>query len=140
MPRSATAATEFKALLDAYPAGVQRTAHAARKWVLELLPGATEVVDRKDRVIGYGYGTAYRDMICTLILSKSGVKLGVVNGVDLPDPRHLMEGGGKRHRHVALDAPEDLRRTGLRPLLRAARSAWRRANTSRRLSSNTTAM
>ena len=112
-------------LLGGYPNTVQDIVLEARRVVLLILPGTTEVVDSKARVIGYGYGTGYRDMICTLILSKGGVKLGIVEGASLPDPRHLMEGEGRRHRHVLLQAPSDLRRVGLKPLLRTALSAWR---------------
>jgi hypothetical protein len=116
---------ELLDLLEQYPSGVQETVHAARRVVLSVLPGASEVVDVKARVIGYGYGTGYRDMICTLILSKRGVKLGLVCGASLPDPQRLMEGEGKVHRHVPLTSSEDLGRKGLRPLLRAALAASR---------------
>ena len=129
MPRAANATPALATLLRPYSKNVHDTAFAARRILLAVLPGATEVVDSGARVIGYGYGTGYRDMICTLILSRDGVKLGVVGGAHLPDPRHLMEGKGKLHRHVPLAAPTDLRRPGLKPLVRAALSAWkRRAN------------
>ena len=126
MPRATTQQSEFDALLASYAHSVQETARAARRLVLAVLPGATEVVDAKTRVIGYGYGSGYRDMICTLILSKGGVKLGLVGGAELPDPRQLMEGAGKVHRHVALTAPADVSRPGVKPLVRAAVAAWRR--------------
>jgi len=112
-------------LLEEYPSGVQQIVHTARRVVFAILPGASEVVDIKARVIGYGYGTGYRDMICTLILSKGGVKLGLVGGASLPDPQRLMEGKGKVHRHVPLTSAEDLGRKGLRPLLRGALAASR---------------
>jgi hypothetical protein len=113
-------------LLTQYPSGVQETVDAARQVVFAVLPGASEVVDVKARVIGYGYGTGYRDIICTLILSKRGVKLGLVGGASLPDPRRLMQGEGKVHRYVPLTSAEDLGRQGLRPLLRAALAASRK--------------
>jgi hypothetical protein len=82
-------AKKLAALLERYPESVQSTARAARRFVLAILPGATELVDNSAPVIGYGYGTGYRDMTCTLILSQRGVKLGLVGGADLSDPRHL---------------------------------------------------
>ena len=126
MPSTGTADPAFAALLASYSKGVQDTARAARQLILGLIPGAIEVVDAKTAVIGYGYGTGYKDMVCTLILSKGGVKLGLVGGASLPDPRKLLEGSGKRHRYIPLERPADLRRPGLRPLLRATLSAWRR--------------
>jgi len=124
MTRTPSVDDALSRLLEAYPDKVQVTVHEARRLLLSVLPGAAEVVDSKARVIGYGYGTGYRDMVFTLILSRGGVKLGVVEGATLPDPRHLMEGEGKRHRHVVLQAPSDVRRAGLKPLLRSALSAW----------------
>ena len=126
MPHLATADPEFITLLASYSKEVQGTARAARQLILELIPGAVEVVDTKTGVIGFGYGTGYKDMVCTLILSKGGVKLGLVGGASLPDPRKLLEGSGKVHRYVALSRPADLRRPGVRPLLHATLAAWRR--------------
>ena len=126
MPLAGTADPAFAELLSSYSKGVQDTARAARQLILGLIPGAIEVVDARTAVIGYGYGTGYKDMVCTLILSKGGVKLGLVGGASLPDPRKLLEGSGKVHRYIPLGRPADLRRPGLRPLLHAALSIWRR--------------
>ena len=126
MPYPVTADPEFSTFLASYSKEVQDTARAARQLILELVPGAVEVVDARTAVIGFGYGTGYKDMVCTLILSKGGVKLGLVGGASLPDPRNVLEGSGKVHRYVALGRPADLRRPGVRPLLRATLAAWRR--------------
>ena len=112
-------------LLELYAVAVRDTVQAARRLIFSILPGASEVVDIKAGVIGYGYGTGYRDMICTLILSKRGVKLGLVGGAALPDPQRLMKGTGRVHRYVPLTSAEDLGRKGLKPLLRAALAASR---------------
>ena len=114
------------ALLKSYPKEVQELAYSTRRLVLGMLPGAIEIPDAKARVIGYGYGKGYRDMICTLILSQGGVKLGLTGGASLPDPRGLLEGSGKVHRYVAIQSPADLRQAGVKPLIRAAIAAWRR--------------
>ena len=126
MPRAGTPYPDFAALLASYSKGVQDTTRAARQLILALIPGAIEVVDAKHAVIGYGYGPGYKDMVCTLILSQGGVKLGLIGGASLPDPRKLLEGSGKVHRYIPLGRPADLRRPGLRPLLHATLSAWRR--------------
>jgi hypothetical protein len=132
MPYLATAAPEFATLLASYPKEVQDIARAAQQLILELIPGAVEVVDARTAVIGFGYGTGYKDMVCTLILSKSGVKLGLVGGASLPDPHKVLEGSGKVHRYVPLARPADLRRPGVRPLLRATLAAWRRKSVASR--------
>jgi hypothetical protein len=81
----------------------------------------------------YAYGPGYRGIACTLILSKSGLKLGLPWGVSLPDSHNLLRGGGKVHRHVPLKAVGDLQQPGLRELVGAASRACkeRLANPSR---------
>ena len=112
-------------LLTSYPADVQALASAARLLLSKWLPRVEERVDSSAPVIGYGYGRGYRGTVCTLILSKSGVKLGLVRGAELADPRGLLEGSGKVHRYIQLRAVADLQRAGVRQLVEAGYAAWR---------------
>jgi hypothetical protein len=114
------------ALLREYPDDVQRLAHEARRAVREWLPGADESVDVPARLLSYSYGPGYKGTVCTLILSKKGIKLGLAWGATLPDPRGLLDGSGKVHRHVQLSKPEDLNKAGVKTLVRAARRACRK--------------
>jgi hypothetical protein len=109
---------EVEELLNLYTTDVQEVARGARKLILAAVPEADEMVDLPARVIGYGYGQNYKDLICTIILSKGGVKLGIVGGAALPDPNGLMEGAGKKHRYVVLNEPADLKKPGLKELIR----------------------
>jgi hypothetical protein len=110
--------------LKEYPPAVQDTAQKLRKIIAETIPSLREELDATDRVIGYGLGPGYAGLICTIILSQKGVKLGIVRGAELPDPRHLLEGSGKVHRYVALEKDFDKKSKELPGLLRAAVSAW----------------
>jgi hypothetical protein len=115
----------------AYPPAVQDLALQARSLVLtslRSLPHTDEAVDASARMIGYGCGPGYRGMVCTLIPSRTEVKLGFYRGADLPDPHGLLEGTGKVHRHVRLRAPGDVTKPGLKGLLKAAREAWKERN------------
>jgi hypothetical protein len=67
-------------------------------------------------------------MICTLLLSKSGVKIGFVKGAELPDPARLLEGSGKKHKYIQLKTGSDLNRSGVKQLVEAAHAAWRQRN------------
>ena len=109
---------ELEELLNLYTPEVQELARGARKLILAAVPKANEMVDPSARVIGYGYGQNYKDLICTIILSKGGVKLGIVGGATLSDPSGLMEGAGKKHRYVLLNEPADLKKAGLRELIK----------------------
>jgi hypothetical protein len=121
-----------EALLRPYSAEVQTLAGGARELIHRLLPNVEETVDGSMPMISFGYGPGYRGMVCTLILGKNGVKLGLVRGSELADPRGLLEGSGKVHKYVQLRAPADLRKPGLKPLVAAALAAWRNRQKARR--------
>jgi len=75
--------------------------------------------------MGYGFGAGYSNLICTIIMSKSGVKLGLVGGAPLADPKKLLAGTGQVHRFVQLTAPSDARRPAVKALLKAGVAAWK---------------
>jgi hypothetical protein len=57
-------------------------------------------------------------MICTIILSKKGIKLGFYKGAELPDPKKLLTGSGEVHRYVEIKSEEDIRNPALLELLK----------------------
>ena len=114
------AAREF---LATYPGPVADIGLALRSIIAKAIPEAEETVDRSGRVIGYAIGAGYAGLVCTIIPSKSGVKLGLVGGGDLADAHHLMEGSGKRHRYVQFNTKSDLDRPGVSELIAAAKAA-----------------
>jgi hypothetical protein len=115
--------TDTESFLAGYPPDVRELTVAARSFLRSALPGATETLDESARVIGYGYGPGYKAHVCTLILSRTDVKLGIAWGAELPDPKYLMTGTGKVHRHVPLATIADLKQPGLKTLLKSALSA-----------------
>src|SRR5258708_32265917 len=111
--------------LSGYAAAVQQIARRARTALLKSVPGCAEDLDAGARVIGYGYGPGYSDTVCVLILSKSGVKLGLPEGASFPDPEHLLQGAGRRHRYVPLGTPKVSESPGVRALIANALDACR---------------
>jgi len=118
----------IETFLAGYPPEVRELALAARALLDIALPRAEETLDESAKVIGYGYGPGYKGVVCTLILSQRGVKLGIARGAELPDPKQLMQGSGKVHRHVPLQTIADLKQPGLESLLKAALAAWHKRN------------
>jgi hypothetical protein len=102
---------------------VRDVALALRTLVLTVVPDAREEIDRPAKLVGYSLGPGYAGMVCVIIPSQKGVKLGLVRGAELADPLGLLQGDGKRHRHVAFASLADLRRQGIKPLLRTAVAA-----------------
>ena len=107
-------------LLGAYPDHIRELAEAARRLVLRALPDAHESADATAPLLAYAYAPGNRGMVATNILSRTGVKLGVFEGVKLPDPRALLQGSGKLHRYVQLKTVADLKQPGIGALLKGA--------------------
>ena len=116
---------ELASLLATAEPEIRTLALETREFVNRIVPGADEMIDSKARLIGYGYGPGYADTICVIMLTKKAVNLGIARAVGLPDPHGLLEGTGKRHRHVKLRRSSDLRKPGLRVLLKSAVKAWK---------------
>jgi hypothetical protein len=97
-----------------------------RNFLLIELKDITELPDNSASIIGYGYGTGYKDLICTILLSKKGVKLGFYKGSELPDPKKLLTGTGKVHRFVEIRSEADIRNPELKKLLSTALTAFKK--------------
>src|SRR5436190_12694227 len=123
MKQEAKEVVEFFA---GYPTKVQDLALRLRTIVRSVVPDACETLDRSARIVGYGFGPRYADTICVIIPSQKGVKLGIVRGTELPDPKGLLEGSGKVHRHIVFAERSDLQQPGVKALLASALAAWRK--------------
>lgn len=110
----------FTDFISAYTPPVRELALAARDLVLQVLPGAVEQVDPPSKIIAYGFGTRYQDLVCAIAPYTSHVNLIFARGATLPDPEGLLKGTGKKARHVRIQAPEDLAAPALRSLLETA--------------------
>lgn len=116
------------AFLSNYSETVLQQALALRKIVLANLPGVQEQIDMPARMIAYCYGQKYMEMVCTIIPSKNGLKLGFYKGVDLPDPGNLLCGNGKQSRYIEIKSEEDIQHGALVTLLREAYAAYKTRN------------
>jgi len=125
MPSNRSASSAVTELLAGLAPDVRTLARAVRKLLRSTLPRVQEIADKKARLIGYGYGPGYKDTVAALILSRSGVKVGLARGAELADPRHLLSGSGKVHRHIAFTDLDDVGRPGVKDLFKASYVAWR---------------
>jgi hypothetical protein len=113
---------ELLKFLSAYDKPVVALALALRKKVLTAAPLATETIyDAYNAVaIGYSFTGRLREGFCHIAVYPQHVNLGFNCGTDLPDPHKLLEGTGKRTRHVTLRNLSDVKDRRLGPLLRVA--------------------
>jgi hypothetical protein len=110
--------------LAAYPADVRAIAQRARALILSIIPDAIEQVDTSAKLLGYGYDRTYKGLICGIAMQKGCVNLMFSKGTELPDPDGLLEGTGKKARHVKLRSPQDVDKTAVREFERRQRR-WR---------------
>lgn len=107
-------------ILSRYDENISALAFQLRAFLLEHLENIAEQADQSANIVGYGYGPGYKDMICTIMLSKKGVKLGLYKGTELPDPAHLLMGTGKVHKFVEIHSAKEIREPALKNLLKEA--------------------
>lgn len=107
--------------ISPYTPEVQHLIVAARILVLKLLPGSIEQIDFPSRIIAYGYGKKYADLIVAISPFKTYVNLMFSRGVEIFDPEGLLEGTGKKARHIKLKIKEDILNPAVSDLLMRAR-------------------
>lgn len=95
-----------------------------RNFLLRELQDIRETPDSSSGLIGYGYDTGYKDTICTILLSKNGVKLGFYKGGELPDPQKILTGSGKVHKYAEIKSEETIYSPALKGLLQEALRAY----------------
>ena len=82
-----------------------------------MAPEALEQIDTSAHLLGYGYARTYKHLICVISLNKDYVNLGFPRGADLPDPEKLLQGTGKKARHVKVFRREQIKAPALHALL-----------------------
>ncbi len=104
---------------------------ALRALAREVMPDAQEQVDLPDRVLAWGFGppggVRMSGFAVGLIPHAAHVNVQLADGALLPDPAGIVEGTGKRIRHVKCRSLDDVARPALRALL-AEQAARRRAS------------
>jgi len=119
----------FKEAIAKSSPELQKLAAAVRKLVEDVHPGVFEVPWPRLRVVGYGIGPKKStEHFCYIGIYSTHVNLGFNHGPNLEDPHKLLEGAGKSFRHVKIEKLSDLKRPGLRQLLRSAASERKRAH------------
>lgn len=105
--------------LSQYNEQVYTNATMLRKVIIATLPNIIEQVDIQAKMIAYCYGQKYSELICTIIPSKKGLKLGFNWGTELPDPEYLLEGNGKISRYVLIKSHDQIKSKAIKDLLKS---------------------
>jgi hypothetical protein len=94
-----------------------------RSVILNVIPGAEEVVDEKGSLLAYMVGEGYKGTVVVLRHSRTGWAIGFYRGRELPDPNGLLTGNGRMHAVVNLSGRADADSEALKTLLRDAYAA-----------------
>jgi hypothetical protein len=113
---------ELLKFLGAYDEKIVRLALAVRRVVLGEAPKASEsIYDAYSAVaIGYSFTGRLKESFCHVAVYSAHVNLGFNRGVDLPDPKKLLQGSGSQIRHLTIRSAADLKQPHVRRFLRTA--------------------
>jgi len=93
-------------LLAEHTAELQAIERALRATIRAEFPDAVEQVDFSNKLIAFGRSMRMRGLLFAIIAHKEWVNLQLADGADLADPDGLIEGTGKRIRHVKIRSVE----------------------------------
>lgn len=114
----------WEALLDAASDEAAEIARRARLVVREVMPDATEELDPSARLLGFTFAPGtYKGLAVGIVLHTRHVNLMFSQGAELAatlDAGALLDGTGKKARHIKLHDPSDLQDPRVTELLAAA--------------------
>jgi hypothetical protein len=93
-------------LLGEHPLELQAIERALRATIRTAFSEAIVQVDFANKLIAFGRSMKIRGLLFAIIAHKAHVNLQLADGALLPDPAGLIEGTGKRIRHVKIRSVE----------------------------------
>lgn len=118
----------FEDLLAISPEALHPVAVRLREIILELDPNAVEVVRLGDKASTFGVGPKKMSEGYAYVLPhKKWVNLGFYKGALLEDEHGLLEGTGKKLRHIKMHSLEDVNRPEVQELLKRALAERKKA-------------
>ncbi len=118
-----SAAVQLAAFLRRFEPKLAADARRVLKTMRTRLPGAYEMVYDKFNALVVGFSPTERpsDAIFSVVVYPRWINLFFLqNGCDLPDPEGVLQGGGKRIRHIRLTSAEDLQKPAIATLMMLA--------------------
>ena len=110
----------IEAFFASYTPEVQAISRELRAMVKSGMPEANEVLFARHNHIGYLFTESMRDRVCYICPLQDYVRLGFDFGGHLADPERMLEGTGKRMRHVKVRTVKEAGHPALRQLVKAA--------------------
>ena len=124
MPDPAVEA-DVEQLLSEHSAGLAAIERALRGTIRAEFPDAVEQVDFGNKLIAFGRSMKMRGLLFAIIAHTTWVNLQLADGADLPDPDGVIEGTGKRIRHIKVRSVADASSRPVAAAIRAELNARR---------------
>ena len=109
----------WDAVLAEHEPPVADAARAVQRMVVESLPDAVVQFDPGNGLLAIGTSLKMRDLLFAIIPHRAHVNLQLADGVDLPDPSGVVEGTGKRIRHVKIRSADAAESPVVKAIVRA---------------------
>ena len=103
-----------------YEPDVRDIALKLREVVLKTVPDATEKLYTGWSNVGYSHGSGMKSQFCAIAPMKDRVNFYFMRGIDLPDPKAMLEGTGKGMRHVKVRTLKEANSRALKTLVKEA--------------------
>ena len=104
--------------LSNYPDQIQKITKEVRHMARRVMPGAHEFLYYD--AVNYSLSDSPLERICYISPAQTQVTLGFLFGANLGDQHHLLQGVGKRARHIKIRTLEQAKNPALKELVKAA--------------------
>jgi len=121
--QTGTVEADIDRLLSEHSPELQAIERALRATIRREFPAAVEQVDFGNKLIAFGRSMKMRGLLFAIIAHKTWVNLQLADGAELPDPDGIVEGTGKRTRHVKVRSVDDASLPGVVRVIRAELAA-----------------
>lgn len=111
---------DFELLLNKYDDEIRELATAARTLIAKLIPKADEKIYFGWRVARFSLNGTMAGQFIAIGPHKKHVNLYFMNGTELDDPKGLLDGDGKKMRHVSITEAKQLKSAALKALIKAS--------------------
>lgn len=111
----------FEEIMTQASPETEAIARRTKALIKDVMPDVVEVPWPKQNIIGYGVGPKkMSEHFCYIGVFKNHVNLGFYYGSELPDPENLLEGTGKRLRHIKISQQDQLDNPAIHDLIMVA--------------------
>jgi hypothetical protein len=117
-----TPEAQLRSLIEKFDPRDQRLIRSVRSAVRKRLPAANELVYDYGTSLVIGYSPTDRgvESIVSTAARADGVRLYLMHGPQLPDPKKLLMGSGKQTRFIRVEAAKQLAHPDVEALIAAA--------------------